>query len=383
MTKKRISQSKGERCRVFSCPQHKQQPAPQEAAQGLLGALAPEDLKSIQKHGVEGYDVVAVVDAHTRQATVVSNISGRLSPADIADNLTAYSRPLKQALEGHIQHYEWGLEKAGKHCFYQTTLIPLSGENNQIDRILFLTRDITYWGGVYRGGEMLREGSAPRTFSQILLAARETEKKEISKALHDEIGSAVVILTALLSLVKASVKEGNRKQALEDIAKLDAQIKNSVDRVKNIIVSLRPPSLENDGALGGSVQELLENISGYVHIPYTFDYDPATKENGISDSVKILLYRIVQEALNNIVKHARASKIYVLLARQGDQIRLVVEDDGIGFKPVKQRSIRKVGLLAMQDSVRLLGGTISIKSTPGKGTRIEVACPCVVYGGNE
>ncbi len=383
MTKKRISQSKGERCRVFSCPQHKQQPAPQEAAQGLLGALAPEDLKSIQKHGVEGYDVVAVVDAHTRQATVVSNISGRLSPADIADNLTAYSRPLKQALEGHIQHYEWGLEKAGKHCFYQTTLIPLSGENNQIDRILFLTRDITYWGGVYRGGEMLREGSAPRTFSQILLAARETEKKEISKALHDEIGSAVVILTALLSLVKASVKEGNRKQALEDIAKLDAQIKNSVDRVKNIIVSLRPPSLENDGALGGSVQELLENISGYVHIPYTFDYDPATKENSISDSVKILLYRIVQEALNNIIKHARASKIYVLLARQGDQIRLVVEDDGIGFKPVKQRSIRKVGLLAMQDSVRLLGGTISIKSTPGKGTRIEVACPCVVYGGNE
>ena len=61
----------------------------------------------------------------------------------------------------------------------------------------------------------------------------------------------------------------------------------------------------------------------------------------------------------------------------------VVEDDGVGFKPVKQRSIRKVGLLAMQDSVRLLGGTISIKSTPGKGTRIEVACPCVVYGGNE
>ena len=383
MTKKRISQSKGERCRVFSCPQHKTQPAPQEAAQGLLGALAPEDLKSIQKHGVEGYDVVAVVDAHTRQATVVSNISGRLSLADITDNLTAYSRPLKQALEGHIQHYEWGLEKAGKHCFYQTTLIPLSGENNQIDRILFLTRDITYWGGVYRGGEMLREGSAPRTFSQILLAARETEKKEISKALHDEIGSAVVILTALLSLVKASVKEGNRKQALADIAKLDAQIKNSVDRVKNIIVSLRPPSLENDGALGGSVQELLENISGYVHISYTFEYDPATKENGISDSVKILLYRIVQEALNNIVKHARASKIYVLLARQGDQIRLVVEDDGVGFKPVKQRSIRKVGLLAMQDSVRLLGGTISIKSTPGKGTRIEVACPCVVYGGNE
>ena len=209
------------------------------------------------------------------------------------------------------------------------------------------------------------------------------EKKEISKALHDEIGSAVVILTALLSLVKASVKEGDRKQALADIAKLDAQIKDSIERVKNIVVSLRPPSLENDGALGGSIRELLENISGYVHIPYTFEYKPSASENGISDSVKILLYRIVQEALNNIVKHARAKSIYVLLDRTGDQIRLIVQDDGIGFKQIKQRSIRKVGLLAMKDSVRLLGGNISIKSEPGKGTRIEVVCPCVVYGGKE
>ena len=262
-------------------------------------------------------------------------------------------------------------------------MIPLRGDKAKVSSILSLSRDISHWGGAYQGGDMLREGTPPRTFSQILLAAREAEKKEISKALHDEIGSAVVILTALLSLVKASVKEGDQKQALADIAKLDAQIKDSIDRVKNIVVSLRPPSMENDGALGGSIRELLENISGYVHIPYTFEYNPTSGENGISDSVKILLYRIVQEALNNIVKHARAKNIYVLLERTNDQIHLIVEDDGIGFRQMKQRSIRKVGLLAMKDSVRLLGGNISIKSAPGKGTHIEVVCPCVVYGGKE
>ena len=380
MIKKRISEKKEERCRVFSCPQCKQTVSPRRGDSALLDIQA-QDLESIKKNGVDGYDVVAVTDAVTRQTVIFSNISGRITPEDLQEDRSVHQRAFRQALGGQIHHYEWGLEKADKHYFYQTTLIPLRGEHAQVESVLSLTRDITHWGGAYQGGDMLREGTPPRTFSQILLAAREAEKKEISKALHDEIGSAVVILTALLSLVKASVKEGDRKQALEDIAKLDAQIKDSIERVKNIVVSLRPPSLENDGALGGSIRELLENISGYVHIPYTFDYQPSVGEAGISDSVKILLYRIVQEALNNIVKHSRAKNIYVLLSRQDGEIRLVVQDDGIGFKQIKQRSIRKVGLLAMKDSVHLLGGNISIKSEPGKGTRIEVVCPCVVYGG--
>ena len=383
MIKKRISQKKEERCRVFSCPQCKKTSLVPGVEQALALGIQANDLKAIKKNGVEGYDVVAVIDAKTRQVAIFSNVSGRVTLEDLKEARSVHQKAFKQALCGHIHHYEWGLEKADKHYFYQTTLIPLRSEQSKVSSVLSLTRDITHWGGAYQGGDMLREGTPPRTFSQILLAAREAEKKEISKALHDEIGSAVVILTALLSLVKASVKEGDRKQALADIAKLDAQIKDSIDRVKNIVVSLRPPSLENDGALGGSIRELLENISGYVHIPYTFEYKPTAGENGISDSVKILLYRIVQEALNNIVKHARAKNIYVLLARKGDQIRLMVKDDGVGFKQIKQRSIRKVGLLAMKDSVRLLGGSISIKSAPGKGTHIEVICPCVVYGGKE
>lgn len=383
MIKKRISKKKEESCCVFSCPQCKKsvnEPCPGAAVPFLMQT---DDLESIKKNGVDGYDVVALVDAKTRQIAIFSNVSGRVSLQDIKEGRRLHRRAFEQALDGRIHHYEWGLEKADKHYFYQSTLIPLCNAQGEVGNVLSLTRDITNWGGGYRAGDMLREGVPPRTFSQILLAAREAEKKEISKALHDEIGSAAVILTALLSLVKASVKEGDRKQALADISKLDAQIKDSIERVKNIVVSLRPPSLENDGALGGSIRELLENISGYVHIPHTFEYQPVPGENGVSDSVKILLYRIVQEALNNIVKHSRAKHIYVLLERKNDAIRLVVEDDGIGFKLLKQGSIRKVGLLAMKDSVRLLGGTISIKSAPGKGTRIEVVCPCVVYGGKE
>lgn len=347
------------------------------------GASFPKvsGLERFKSHGVEGFDVVALVNPKTLTVLMLSNRSGHLQKKDLEEGREFHVQALQAALKEGVYHYEWRTEKDGTHYYYQTTFVPLGGPTGGIKRVLALVRDISDWGKV--GGQLLKDWSSPRTFSQILLAARETEKKAISKALHDEIGSMAVILTALLGIVKASVKKGDQKQALLDISKLDGQITESVERVKNIVVSLRPPSLENDGALGGAVRDMLENVSALVHIPYTFDYKPITGDGGVSDSVKIMLYRIVQEALNNIVKHANAKHIYVLLERQDGEVRLVVEDDGVGFYPSKQRSLRHVGLLAMKDSVKLLGGTITIKSAPGKGTRISVRCPSVVYGGKE
>lgn len=377
MTKKTISKNKQKPSRFcFQCKQLA------GAVTTRATAYCVKDLESIKKHGVEGYDAVVLIDVKTRQITAISNVLD-CSTEDVR-GVPLHLQALEQALKGKVHHYEWGFEKDGKHFFYQTTLIPLRGEEERaVATVLALTRDITHWAKNYHEANMLKEGVAPQTFAQILLAEREAEKREISKSLHDEIGSSAVILTALLSLVKVSVKEGDTKQALVEIAKLDKQIKNSIERVKNIVVSLRPPSLENDGALGGAVRELLDNISQMLHIPYKFDYNAEGESLGAADNVKIVLYRIVQEALTNIAKHAKAKNIYVLLERDAFTAHLIVQDDGIGFKPLKGGSIRQVGLRAMKDSVRLLGGSISIKSAPGKGTRVEVSCPCVVYGGNK
>lgn len=376
MAKKTISKNKQKPSRFcFQCKQLA------GAVTARATAYCVKDLESIKKHGVEGYDAVVLIDVKTRQITAISNVLD--CSAEDVRGVPLHLQALEQALTGKVHHYEWGFEKDGKHFFYQTTLIPLRGEDCTVSTVLALTRDITHWAKNYHEANMLKEGAAPQTFAQILLAEREAEKREISKSLHDEIGSSAVILTALLSLVKASVKEGDTKQALAEIAKLDTQIKNSIERVKNIVVSLRPPSLENDGALGGAVRELLDNISQMLHIPYKFDYNAEGESLGAADNVKIVLYRIVQEALTNIAKHAKAKNIYVLLERDAFTAHLIVQDDGIGFKPLKGGSIRQVGLRAMKDSVRLLGGSISIKSAPGKGTRVEVSCPCVVYGGNK
>ena len=327
-----------------------------------------------------GYDFVLVVDARTRRA---KQIGGKRVPSLLLYQKNAvHQNALAHALKEGFFHYEWTDNRKDKSTLYQTTCIALPNAEGIPGTVLSLSRDITQVAVSYvRPGQGLHDWMAPRTFAQILLATRETEKKELSKALHDEIGSSAVILTALLSVVRAGVRAGNKTQVLRDLAQLDAQLKESIGRIRNVIVSLRPPSLENRGGLGGAVRDLLENVSSLSRISYTFDYDEVEERLNLSDNIKILLYRIVQEALTNTVKHSRAKKIRVSLKQTGSNIRLTVCDDGVGFQPAQQLSIEHVGLLAMKDSVELLGGTITIKSAPGKGTRIEVSCPCIVYGG--
>lgn len=329
------------------------------------------------RKNVLGLDLMAYV---RKKASPVINID-YLPPA-VRDEFLAgrgiHAEKFKAAYKGIPQHYEWVDTKHG--LFLQTNLLPLPKQKGTSQVLLATVRDITFWASQMQAkGGLLQEVFAHHTFSQLLLAAREEEKKHLSKALHDEIGSAAVILTALLSLVRASLIQRNAAQALIDLKELDFHIKRSIERIKNIVVSLRPPTLEQEGSLTDALRELLKNIGNYARVTCAFSCATLWNEKGISDNVKILLYRVVQEALNNVAKHAHAKHVWVNLKREKDTITLCVEDDGVGFRQRKQIPIRHIGLLAMKDSVHFLGGKITIKSSIGKGTSIQVECPCMVY----
>lgn len=369
----------------------KKQPAPKQCAYGCPCAhncqetafyCRNKELKdSVGKEGVAGYDVIYMANTASKQVFMFGNAAGLRGGTDLnASGCVLHGQAFERACGGKVAVYEWSQDQNGKSVYFQSTLIPLTDECGNVTNILGLVKNITPWAKVQplHSTSLLKEVGG-HTFSQILLAAREEEKKNISKALHDEIGSSAVMLTSLLSMVKDSVKEGDQKQALADIARLDTQIKASIERIKNIIVSLRPPHLESSG-LRGAVEELLSNMQAYSGVKFKFkswddDFIP------MSDNVKIMLYRVVQEALNNVVKHAQATNVRITLLNDAHNIQLTIADDGVGFKPPKQQSIRKVGLLAMRDSVAYLGGTFDIKSEPGKGTVIKVECPRVVYDG--
>ena len=280
--------------------------------------------------------------------------------------------------QGSVCHYEWNWEDIGWHTC-RTTLLPLIGPMGQVEEVMSITQDISQWADGPHSSQVLHEGKAPKTFAQILLSARETEKRELAKALHDEIGTASVMLSALVNLAKQSVRKGDAKQVLADLDRLQTQTQQSMERLRTIIVTLRPPSLDTDGALRGSIQTLIADVCKLGRLSYRFECAQTMPEKGICDAVKIALYRLVQEALNNVVKHAHAKQVEITLKRVKGQMFLTVQDDGVGFVRSKGNSIHHVGLLAMKNSILSLGGRLTISSKPGKGTRIAAVCPCIVY----
>ncbi len=354
-------------------------PCPDGCGEAALFVDNPSSFASIKEKGVEGYDLVYVADMTHKQVFMFGKPEGFSAQSCVDPSQPVHQRAHEKAAEGEVVSYEWSVCKDKDTCFFQSTLIPLRDSEGKIGSVLGLVKNITPWAYNYSHTHFLKEVGG-RTFPQLLLMAREEERKQISSALHDEIGSAAVILTSLLSMVKESVKEGDQTRALKDIADLDVQIKNCIERVKNIVVNLRPPNLETV-TLADAVQELLDNMTQYKGIKHTFKAESADGVS-VSEEVKIILYRVAQESLNNIIKHSGATRVEVSIKRGVKDVTLKISDNGKGFKPSSQRSIKHIGLLSMRDSVAYLGGKLTVKSEPGKGTVIEAKSPKIVYGVN-
>ena len=350
---------------------------PRTIGKGKTGKVAGQ---GVPQFSTQAYHTILLFKLPASAAQVCSCLAPEIA-AELTTPRGLHQTYLRQAFAtARPNSYEW---QEGMRV-HQTTLLPLTNCDGKVGEVLSVTRDISTWGTLRQtSASFLHDGSAPRTFAQLLLAAREIEKREVAKALHDEIGTASVMLAALVNLTKQSVQKGNTQQALKDLERLQIQTQHSIERLRNIIVALRPPSLDTDGALRGSIEELVKEVCELGRLTYRFVCSQKMPEKGICDQVKILLYRLVQEALSNVVKHAQATRVTVQLKRIKGKLFLTITDDGIGFKKTQRCSINHVGLRSMQDSVRLLGGELEILSTPGKGTQIKVTCPCLVYEENQ
>lgn len=357
---------------LYDCPTH--------CGETAAFVQPSADVELLKTSGLAGYDLVYIADLTQKHVFMFGTPGGAgiSCPLDLA--LPVHEQAHQKAAQGEVLTYQWSAGEGEETSFFESTLLALKDQKGQVGSVLGLVKNITSiaYGSLHN--QTLKEVRG-KTFAQILLAAREEERKNISSALHDEIGSAAVILTSLLSMVKQSVQSQDQKQALQDIAALDKQIKDCIERVKNIVVSLRPPQLETI-ELSDALQELLHQVTQHRDIQHSFTLKTAD-DLPICDQVKIVLYRVAQESLNNILKHSGATKIEVSLTRGIKDVTLKISDNGKGFKPSKQRSIKHIGLLSMRDSVAYLGGNFKLTTALGKGTRIVVKCPKVVYGVND
>jgi signal transduction histidine kinase len=205
-----------------------------------------------------------------------------------------------------------------------------------------------------------------------LVRAQEDERQRIAVDIHDDSIQVLTALTLRLELLRSSIDDVDLSTALaeaEDVAR------RSVTRLRELMFELRPPALDRDG-LAASIRVRLEQI----YEEHGLDCLLTDRLGSEPDPVtRMILYRILQEALVNVVKHARAAKVQVALQTMGGGYLATVTDDGVGFDPARPGDrIGHVGLDTIRERTEAAGGRSVISSTPGRGTSVEIFIPADV-----
>lgn len=205
------------------------------------------------------------------------------------------------------------------------------------------------------------------------LAALE-ERQWLARELHDSVSQALygIALGARTALKLADVDPPRVIEPLQYVLSL---AEAGLTEMRALIFELRPESLQTEGLVPALKKQLAS-----LHIRHRLEVEAELTEGEpeLSIEVKQALYRIAQEALHNVIKHARASKVRLQLALDAQAITLTISDDGVGFNPSASSAPGHFGLASMRERVLPLGGTFSVESTPGQGTRIRASIPRIV-----
>jgi signal transduction histidine kinase len=204
---------------------------------------------------------------------------------------------------------------------------------------------------------------AARDSLRRVVAGQELERKRLARELHDETGQA---LTSILLGLKAVEEAQSEEQLIAAGGELRELIVATLQDVRRLAVQLRPAALDDFG-LVAAVERLAHTISDATGIAIDVESRLATVR--LPEVVETTLYRIVQEALTNVVKHAQARNVTVLLVRREGMTTAVIEDDGRGFDPEELRD-EGLGVLGMRERVALLDGKLTVESSPGAGTTL-------------
>ena len=223
--------------------------------------------------------------------------------------------------------------------------------------------------------ERKRAETARRVLFQRLVGVQEEERRRIARELHDVLGQH---LTALDVGLKASEQvEGCPPQVVEKLEYLRSLIQSTDEEVERLSHELRPRALDDLG-LGGALRRHVAEWSRQSGIAVDLHVGDIESQR-LPAVVEITLYRLVQEALTNILKHAAATSVSVIVERRGDEVLALIEDDGTGFDDAELRSSAdaspKLGLRGMEERVIMAGGRFNIESRPKLGTAIYAHLP--------
>jgi signal transduction histidine kinase len=227
--------------------------------------------------------------------------------------------------------------------------------------------------------DMTRQREAEEAHRRVLrrlVSAQEAERGRIARELHDEFGQQLAALS--LGLKRIGEELPNRSPARPHLGQSLVCVGNLLRDLHRLVWNLRPPALDDLG-LGAALEQHLKEWKEVSGIDVRF-HSGGSGGRRLPSEVETTLYRIAQEALTNVSKHARATRVSVLIDDREDHVGLIVEDNGKGFDvtaywPCGPQANGHLGLRGMEERVRLAAGTMEIESTPGVGTTVFVRIP--------
>ena len=219
--------------------------------------------------------------------------------------------------------------------------------------------------------KLQRAKNAQEAFSRQLLASQEKERKRIATGLHDSLGQQLLIIKNW-AMIELSAAGGNG-QSRDGLNEISATASQAIEEVREIIYDLRPYQLDKIG-LGNTLRFMIDKVAAASGIEFAVEIGDVDRL--LSNDGEIMLYRIVQECINNIVKHSRATEARVTIERHERAINLTIEDNGRRFAPeavgAGEAKRGGLGLTGMSERVRILNGRQTIQSLPGGGTKIFI-----------
>ncbi|MFD1706916.1 sensor histidine kinase [Siminovitchia sediminis] len=223
-------------------------------------------------------------------------------------------------------------------------------------------------------GEALEDAKLKQEFGLRIIEAQEEERKRLSREIHD--GPAQLLASVLIrsDLVEKMHQEQGPEQSLEEIRSLKSMIRTTLYEVRRIIYDLRPMALDDLGLIP-TLKKYLATVEDY-HKTTNIEFTYIGKDVRLPQKYEVALFRLIQEAVHNALKHAEAQTIQVKVEMLPDKIYVLIKDDGVGFD-VNVKKSGSYGMIGMRERVEILDGIFSIHSKKGAGTVVSIKIPTV------
>jgi signal transduction histidine kinase len=266
-------------------------------------------------------------------------------------------------------HQEEVMARITTHLRLRDLTLSLQEKNRQLELSSRTERERLF-EAVNQRGEQLR------ALANRLTEVQEAERKQLARELHDHLGQALTAISINLTAIRHELPLDYSARIGERLAEASALTDQTLEQVRELSLNLRPPMLDDLG-LTPTLRWYVKQYAKRLNIKTKFE--ALGLEERAAPELETTLYRVVQEALTNVARHAHASKVQLRLERKGSTLIASIEDNGQGFDVAKvinrKASGSGMGLLGMRERVTLLGGHFNIRSQAGQGTQLYLEIP--------